>query len=72
MIPIAIKLGFILPGTPTIPEQIIFNKQPYYEALAKSDEQLKKGKVNVLQMEELLEEMLAVQLRSVVKAAAGA
>ena len=61
----------LLPGTPTIPDQIVQNKEPYYTALAKADEDLKKGKINVGRMEDLLEELLSVQLASIRRHASG-
>ncbi|MBD3679657.1 MAG: Fic family protein [Rhodobacteraceae bacterium] len=56
------RLRQILPGTKTIPEQISENKQPYYDALEAADQQYKKGRVDVAQMESLLEDYLAKQL----------
>jgi Fic family protein len=32
------RLGFVLPGTTTIPELIVNNRAPYYSALRKADE----------------------------------
>lgn len=60
---LSVKLDSLLPGTRTIPDRIADNKRPYYEALETSDEILKNsGKVDVSQMEELLDTLLAAQL----------
>lgn len=60
------KLDGLLPGAPTIPEQIADDKKPYYEALEKADEAwAKSGAVDVSAMENLLRGMLAKQLVSV-------
>ena len=63
------KLGHRLPGTNTIPEQIVANRQPYYGALDAADAAWADGKVDVSVMETLLSNMLAVQLSSVLVAA---
>lgn len=58
-----IKLLSILPGSPTIPEQIAANKSPYYNALEQADKIWAKGSiVDVSAMEELLGSLLARQL----------
>jgi hypothetical protein len=54
--------GKELPGDLTIPEQISRNKQPYYAALEAADRELKKGKIDVSAIEELLNAHLANQL----------
>lgn len=59
------KLGYVLPGKQTIPDQISENKQPYYEALEAADESLRTGELNLAEVEELLSAMLARQLYSV-------
>jgi len=56
------KLGQVLPGTRTIPEQISEDKGPYYKALEEADRCYKSGSVNVSEMEKLLEGYLAQQL----------
>jgi len=61
----------LLPGSPTIPDQIASDKKPYYRALEVADEAwLKTDKVDVSQMEEILQGMLAKQLLSVFPAGA--
>jgi fido (protein-threonine AMPylation protein) len=56
------KLGYRLPGTTTIPEQIAQNKKPYYEALENADAHEKDGNVDVSDLEALLDAHLARQL----------
>lgn len=51
-----------LPGDLTIPEQIARNKKPYYKALEAADFELKKGKIELSALEELLNSLLANQL----------
>jgi fido (protein-threonine AMPylation protein) len=57
-----VKLGTLLPGTHTIPEQIASNKGPYYDALEAADAAAKKGVIDVTAMEQMLESMLISQL----------
>jgi len=63
------KLGYRVPGTNTIPEQIVANRQPYYEALDAADAAHSRGTIDLAAMETLLEHALAVQLSSVLVAA---
>ena len=60
------KLSALLPGRITIPEQIVENRTPYYEALEAADKRFNKdGEINestVLEMEKLLSSMLSNQL----------
>jgi Fic family protein len=65
-----VRLGYRVPGSPTIPELIAGNKRPYYEALEKADTAYKMGHViDVSAMETLLASLLARQLTSVLRAA---
>jgi Fic family protein len=59
---LSVKLGYILPGTKTIPDQIVANRQPYFEALESADRAWGSGVVDVSQMETLLERLLLNQL----------
>ena len=68
---LCVKLGYKLPGTPAIPEQIVANRQPYYEALDRADAAWEKREIDVSAMETLLSSMLAAQLLSVVETATG-
>ncbi len=63
------KLGYRIPGTETIPEQIVANRQPYYESLDSADASWAEGRIDVSMMENLLSQMLARQLASVLHAA---
>lgn len=65
------RLGYNLPGTVTIPDQIVSNRQPYYEALDAADAAWGAGTLDVSVMEQLMAEMLANQLSSVIDAARG-
>ena len=65
------RLGYKLPGTVTIPDQIVLNREPYYRALDAADAAYTSGTVDVSVMEQLMTEMLANQLSSVIDAARG-
>jgi hypothetical protein len=62
-------LGYVLPGTITIPEQISRSKDPYYQALEAADKANAQGKLDLSEMEKLLEALLANQLVSVLDSA---
>jgi Fic family protein len=66
---LCIALRSVLRGNNTIPEQIVYNRDPYFEALESADRAYLDGKIDVSRMEELLEGMLAVQLRSMIEQA---
>ena len=68
---LSIRLNIVLPGTNTIPEQIINNRKAYYDALEAADAAFKDGQIGVKKVEELLAAMLASQLLSVSEIAAG-
>ncbi|MGP3711652.1 Fic family protein [Brucella sp. RRSP16] len=68
---LCIKTGSILPGTPTIPEQIVENRNPYFAALDAADEAFVNGGIDLSVMEELLSGMLAVQLKNAYERAGG-
>jgi Fic family protein len=66
------KLDSLLPGTPTIPEQIAADKQPYYQGLEAADEAWTvRGQVDVSKLETMLNSMLAAQLLNATKEASG-
>jgi Fic family protein len=65
------RLGFRLPGSNTIPDQIAADKRPYYRALEAADEAAKQGQGDVGQLEGHLEALLAKQLVLVMQAATG-
>lgn len=64
------KLNSLLPGAPTIPDQIAADKEPYYSALEKSDDSWKRDILALSDMEQMLEAMLAKQLLSATEEAA--
>ncbi|WP_084018905.1 Fic family protein [Mesorhizobium sp. LNHC221B00] len=66
------RLGYRLPGTKTIPEQIAANKQPYYLALEAADAAQVRGTVDVSELEAMMDAHLAAQLVDVHNHAAGA
>jgi Fic family protein len=65
------KAGYVFPGTPTIPDQIVANRQPYFDALDAADTAYEGGQIDVSKMEELLEGMLAHQLTKAFEQAGG-
>jgi len=68
---LCVRLGTRLPGINTIPEQIAANKGPYYRALEIADEAFRGGGVDVGNLENYLEGLLAEQLLSVHQIATG-
>lgn len=68
---LSIKLDSLLPGAPTIPEQIAGNKTPYYDALEAADKHLTSGKIDVSSLEQMLDAMLSTQLVSAAREAMG-
>jgi Fic family protein len=68
---LSLTLGYELPGSPTIPEQIQADRSGYFAALEAADEADRAGELDVVVMENLLKAMLARQLLSVIEAASG-
>jgi Fic family protein len=68
---LSIRAGAVLPGTPTIPDQIVDNRNPYFEALDAADAAYRDEKIDVSKMEELLGSLLATQLAGFYQAAGG-
>lgn len=68
---LSIRAEAVFPGTPTIPEQIVENRNPYFEALNAADAAWVEGRIDVTKMEELLSSMLAKQLTSAYERAGG-
>lgn len=66
---LCIALRSVLRGKNTIPDQIVDNRQPYFDALEQADEAWRNGDIDLARMEELLENMLAVQLKSMMEEA---
>jgi Fic family protein len=68
---LSIRAGAILPGTPTIPDQIVDNRAPYFDALDAADAAFRDGKIDLSKMEALLGALLAKQLAAFYQAAGG-
>ncbi len=68
---LSIRAGAALPGTPTIPDQIVDNRNPYFDALDAADIAWKEGRVDLSKMEHLLGALLARQLAGFYEAAGG-
>ncbi len=66
-----VRSGFILPGTPAIPDQIVLDRSGYFRALDEADAACREGRIDVSTMEELLGNMLAKQLAGFYTAAGG-
>ena len=49
-----IRSGFILPGTPAIPDQIVLDRSGYFRALDEADAACREGLIDVSTMEGLL------------------
>ncbi len=69
---LSIMLGYVLPGSPTIPEQIQKNRNGYFHALMAADTAWRNSEIiDVSEMESLLTNMLGTQLLSVISQASG-
>lgn len=68
---LSIKLGAVLPGTPTLPDLIVDHRRLYEDALDAADAAWRAGRVDVAAMEKLLESLLARQLAHVPAMAQG-
>jgi len=68
---LSVRLHFVLPGTKTIPELIVENREPYYQALRSADRAWQQGVVEVTAMEDLMGSLLAKQLVAIHKQATG-
>jgi Fic family protein len=66
------RLGFRLPGTQTIPDLIVAERDPYYRALRESDDAWEKGSLDLTAMEGLMSSLLAQQLVAIHDQATGA
>lgn len=68
---LCLRLGYRLPGTNTIPEQIAKDKKPYYKALEAADKVWEAKKIDLSELEDLLSSLLANQLVEVHRKATG-
>ena len=68
---LSLRLGVVLPGTPTLPELIVEHRTAYEDALDAADEAWKHDHLDVSKMEALLESLLARQLARVYEMAGG-
>jgi Fic family protein len=69
---LCVRLGYYLPGEPTVPQQIADNpknRDRYYRALQAADASDRNKRLDVSAMEELVSDCLAAQLLSVHKQA---
>ena len=66
-----VRLGFTLPGTPTMPDLIVADRDPYYHALRESDDAWEKGSLDLTEMESLMSSLLAQQLVAIHQQATG-
>ena len=65
---LCVRLGYRLPGTNTVPDQISRDKNPYYQALELADAAYQNEKnIDVTTMEKLVGSLLANQLASVIR-----
>ena len=65
---LCIRLGYRVPGTNTIPDQISRDKKPYYEALELADRAYDaEKKIDVGAMETLVSSLLAKQLAFIIR-----
>jgi Fic family protein len=62
---LCLRLGYLVPGRKTIPEQIAADKTPYYKALEAADKEWEAKKLDLSALEKLLSDLLANQLASV-------
>ena len=69
---LCLRLGYPLYGPNSVPAQIAQNKQPYYRALEAADKAWASGSVDVSDLENLLDSLLARQLLRVIADARGA
>jgi Fic family protein len=65
------KLNTILPGVPTVVQQIQNDRTAYFRALDQADAAARAGQVDVSEMEAVIRGMLATQLLSIIHEADG-
>lgn len=62
---LCLRLGYVLPGGRTIPDQIAQDRTRYYKALEYADDSWLTGSLDLSPMEELLSDLLAIQLAAI-------
>jgi len=62
---LSVRLGAILPGTPTLPALIAQQRDRYYAALEEADKAEQAGEINVAPLEELIAELLELQIKNI-------
>lgn len=63
---LCLRIGYLLPGKRTIPDQIASeSRSRYYKALELADDGLLSGTLDLSKMEELLSDLLAKQLAAI-------
>ena len=65
------RLGFVLPGRKLIPELIMENREPYFDALRAADDAAAQGVIDLSEMENLLSGLLSAQLVQIHEDATG-
>lgn len=68
---LCVRLGYLLPGTLTVPQQIADEKGPYYKGLEAADRAFETGAIDVSTLEKLLGDKLANQLLDIHNRATG-
>ena len=68
---LSMALGFVLPGTPTLPELVVEHRPVYEDALDAADGAWKEGRLDLSEMEKLIGSLLAKQLARVYEMAGG-
>lgn len=60
---LSVRIGAVLPGSPTIPEQLLYQRERYFDALQAADLAFaEKHQVDVSELEAMLRDMLVHQL----------
>lgn len=59
---LCMKVGYRIPGSPTVPDQIVQNKESYYHALEAADAAYHEDRIDTSDMESLFSDYLTKQL----------
>jgi Fic family protein len=68
---LSIRAGYVPCGSPSIPDQIVQNRGPYFDALEDADKAWKQNILGLSKMESLLETLLARQLKAFFESVGG-